>query len=62
MSNAEETVRNEIFDFQFENGEEIKALEEMTVEEALFQYLHWNGIFGYDIYILAIFDFYKDKK
>lgn len=54
MSYLEEQIRDDVFEYQTENGLEVKTLEDMTLEEVLEQYLSWNGILGYTSHIMEI--------
>ncbi len=62
MSYLEEQIRDDVFEYQTENGLEVKTLEEMTLEEVLEQYLSWNGILGYTSHIMKIIEIKGGNK
>lgn len=62
MSYLEEQIRDDVFEYQTENGLEVKTLEDMTLEEVLEQYLSWNGILGYTSHIMKIIEIKGGNK
>ena len=62
MSYLEEQIRDDVFEFQTENGLEVKTIEDMSLEEVLDQYLQWNGIIGYTSHIMKIIELKGGNK
>ena len=62
MSYLEEQIRDDIFEYQVNNGLEVQTIEDMSLKEALRAYLEWNGIFGYLDYIMKIIEIKGGNK